>query len=75
MKRSETFVKHSCKRSRGDRTKHRNLKDIECKKDKENAHIEFKDIALKLGLGFGLGLANSMSFHLSMFCRTIDLER
>jgi hypothetical protein len=37
----------------GDRTNHRNLKDIECKKNKENAHIEFKDIALKLGLGLG----------------------
>ncbi len=40
----------------GDRTKHRNLKDIECKKNKENAHIEFIDIALELGLRLGLGL-------------------
>jgi len=36
-----------CRRSE----KKRNLKDIECKKNKENAHIEFKDIALELGLG------------------------
>ena len=27
--------------------------NVTCKKNKENAHIEFKDIALELGLGLG----------------------